>query len=124
MLRAALLRRGQRQIDLGELALPAPVVTKIAENGAPTLDRPERSFGRVRLWGTVGWMSAGWLLTFWLRVLKPAWFAAGDGTGLAACFWVGALFALTPIVLVSAVLAISWHLRRKRRKSGDAAVPS
>ena len=39
-------------------------------------------------------------------------------------FWVGALFALTPIVLVSAVLAISWHLRRKRRKSGDAAVPS
>lgn len=58
------------------------------------LDHPERSFGRVRLWGTVGWASAGWLLTLWLRLLKPALFATSGVTGLADCFWVGALFAI------------------------------
>lgn len=57
------------------------------------LDRPERSFGRVRLWGTIGWMSAGWLLTYWLRVLKPLWFEMDDGPWLADSFWVGAFFA-------------------------------
>jgi MFS family permease len=58
------------------------------------LDHPERSFGRVRLWGTIGWMSGGWLLTYWLRALKPLWFDMSDGPLLADSFWIGALFAV------------------------------
>jgi MFS family permease len=57
------------------------------------LDHPERSFGRVRLWGTIGWMAAGWLVTWWLHELKPIWFDRSDGPALADSFWIGALFA-------------------------------
>jgi MFS family permease len=32
------------------------------------LPNPEQDFGRVRLWGTVGWMAAGWFMGFWLSV--------------------------------------------------------
>lgn len=39
------------------------------------LQAPERDFGRVRLWGTVGWIVPGWLLSFWLS--EPAWIARG-----------------------------------------------
>jgi hypothetical protein len=35
------------------------------------LARPERQFGPVRLWGTVGWMTAAWLLSYWFD--DPAW---------------------------------------------------
>ena len=32
------------------------------------LPNPEQDFGRVRLWGTMGWMAAGWFMGFWLSV--------------------------------------------------------
>ena len=35
------------------------------------LPSPEREFGRVRLWGTVGWVSVGWLLGYWFA--DPGW---------------------------------------------------
>jgi hypothetical protein len=35
------------------------------------LSHPDREFGRVRLWGTVGWMSACWLLGYWFS--NPPW---------------------------------------------------
>lgn len=35
------------------------------------LPSPDRDFGRVRMWGTVGWVTAGWLLGYWF--LDPAW---------------------------------------------------
>lgn len=31
------------------------------------LRTPQRDFGRVRLWGTVGWVVAAWLLGYWVR---------------------------------------------------------
>ena len=34
--------------------------------------RPEQGFGRIRLWGTVGWMVPGWLLGVWFS--DPEWF--------------------------------------------------
>jgi predicted MFS family arabinose efflux permease len=47
------------------------------------LRRPERHFGRVRLWGTVGWVAASWALGCWfhdpewgcrcLTLLRPHW---------------------------------------------------
>jgi hypothetical protein len=36
---------------------------------------PGRDFGRVRLWGTVGWVMPGWLFGYWLS--DPGWL--GDG---------------------------------------------
>src|SRR5262249_27491506 len=35
------------------------------------LARPERQFGPIRLWGTVGWMAAGWFLGYSFR--DPEW---------------------------------------------------
>lgn len=31
------------------------------------LTEPAKQFGKVRLWGTVGWMAAGWLLGLWYQ---------------------------------------------------------
>jgi MFS family permease len=39
------------------------------------LKDPQRQFGRVRLWGTVGWVAIGWLVGWWLA--QPA--------GLSGC---------------------------------------
>ncbi len=35
------------------------------------LPHPERQYGGVRLWGTVGWMATGWLVGWWFS--NPAW---------------------------------------------------
>ncbi len=35
------------------------------------LPRPERDFGSIRLWGSVGWVVPGWLLGWWFT--NPAW---------------------------------------------------
>lgn len=35
------------------------------------LEHGEKHFGRVRLWGTIGWASPGWLLGYWFS--NPAW---------------------------------------------------
>jgi MFS family permease len=32
------------------------------------LDHPEREYGKIRLWGTVGWMAANWGLTLWFEM--------------------------------------------------------
>jgi MFS family permease len=57
------------------------------------LPAPERDFGRVRLWGTVGWVAAGWLVGAWLS--RPAWLFGGvAGSGLADAFRVAGLLAL------------------------------
>lgn len=32
------------------------------------LPEPDRQFGPVRLWGTVGWMAVGWLISGWLNL--------------------------------------------------------
>ena len=57
------------------------------------LHNPERSFGRVRLWGTVGWVSACFLLSLWLK-MKPLLLDTDESAGLADSFWLAALFAL------------------------------
>jgi MFS family permease len=67
------------------------------------LQHPEREYGRIRMWGTVGWMAASWCLTAWFAVV--GWRAGAGVTpvtdftdslrlgGLAA--FVLALYALT-----------------------------
>jgi len=63
------------------------------------LRNPDREFGRVRLWGTIGWIAIGWALTGWFRL---GWHKHGDAPNYAdalrlaaLCAWVTALYALT-----------------------------
>jgi predicted MFS family arabinose efflux permease len=37
------------------------------------LPLPEKQFGPVRMWGTLGWMVIGWVIGYWLSA--PAWLA-------------------------------------------------
>jgi MFS family permease len=32
------------------------------------LEHPEREYGHIRLWGTIGWAAANWCLTLWFKV--------------------------------------------------------
>ena len=41
------------------------------------LKHPERQFGLVRLWGTVGWMLAAWLVGYWF--CDPEWLCRAVG---------------------------------------------
>jgi uncharacterized membrane protein len=38
-------------------------------------------------------------------------------------FWVGALFAFTPMLVVGVVIGTTWYLRRKRRASDVPSRP-
>jgi MFS family permease len=53
------------------------------------LPDPSRQFGRVRLWGTVGWMSVGWLVSGLM-----AWQGARSGAGAYEAFWTGAVLSV------------------------------
>jgi MFS family permease len=91
------------------------------------LEHPERSFGRVRLWGTIGWVFACVLLTIWLREVMPALGVAAAEPVYADSFRLAALFAallsgysLTlpstpPAPVVRALEAPSEGLRRLHR---------
>jgi nucleoside transporter len=48
----------------------------------------EKDFGRVRVWGTIGWIAAGWALTGWRVAAKsvPAIALKGDTLFLAGIF--------------------------------------
>jgi len=47
------------------------------------LGDPARHFGRIRLWGTVGWVVSAWLVGGWLRLGQQEWWRAL----VAACGW-------------------------------------
>jgi hypothetical protein len=52
---------------------------------------PERHYGHIRMWGTVGWMAAGWVLTLWLHVAGR--FTSYHTPGLADSLRWGAILA-------------------------------
>jgi MFS family permease len=54
------------------------------------LDDPRRDFGRIRLWGTIGWMGVGWLVS--MCMLGTGSTRPGQGTYEA--FWVAAACAI------------------------------
>ncbi|HEX3314212.1 MAG TPA: MFS transporter, partial [Gemmataceae bacterium] len=64
------------------------------------LRHPDRDFGIVRMWGTVGWMAAGWTLTLWFMFID-AWTGTphvglSDSLRLGAIFgWILAAYSLT-----------------------------
>jgi len=57
------------------------------------LPQPEQDFGRVRMWGTIGWVWAGWFMGFWLS--RPIWLRITPGdSGMADIFRLAAVMAL------------------------------
>lgn len=69
------------------------------------LPHPEKEFGPIRLWGTVGWMAAGWAMTLWLT--EPAWLQpllpSWAMVGLRDCLVMGGVLAF---VLASYAFAL------------------
>ncbi|MDP6569117.1 MAG: MFS transporter [Candidatus Marinimicrobia bacterium] len=49
------------------------------------LDDSEEEFGKIRVWGTIGWIAAGWLLTGW-RFAGESMMLSGDTLLLAGIF--------------------------------------
>jgi predicted MFS family arabinose efflux permease len=76
------------------------------------LPQPERDFGSVRLWGTVGWMVPGWLLLLWRK-----FGGSGDGA-VVELFRVGAAFAI-----LLAVYALTLPATPPRRESVQRSAP-
>ena len=61
------------------------------------LKRPDRDFGLVRLWGTVGWMVVGWIVS-----MVMAWSGTHVGRGVSEAFWIAAgLSAVTAVYCLS-----------------------
>ncbi|MBI1915204.1 MAG: MFS transporter, partial [Planctomycetes bacterium] len=69
----------------------APALTLASAISFAHLAQPEHEFGRVRLWGTVGWIVQGWLLGCWFS--RPAWLTAWSPIDTADIFRLGALMA-------------------------------
>src|SRR4051812_21473199 len=46
--------------------VPGPMMLMGTTVSFPHLGRPDRQYGPVRMWGTVGWMAIGWLTGAWL----------------------------------------------------------
>jgi MFS family permease len=70
-----------------------PVVTIGNAVALAHLREPERHFGKVRLWGTVGWMASAWLVGLWLWLGATAGLLGGQAS-LADIFRIGAGLAL------------------------------
>jgi predicted MFS family arabinose efflux permease len=51
--------------------LTGPIWMLCATIGFAHLKHPERQFGPVRLWGTIGWMASAWLVGYWFK--NPDW---------------------------------------------------
>src|ERR1700727_3862359 len=52
------------------------------------LARPDRDFGKVRLWGTVGWMAVGWVVSGIM-----AWSGSKVGQGASEAFWIAVVLS-------------------------------
>jgi MFS family permease len=68
----------------------APAVSLSATLVLRHLAQPKEEFGRVRLWGTVGWMSVGWVVAAVLAISQ----GTGRAHGAYEAFWVAAGLSL------------------------------
>jgi predicted MFS family arabinose efflux permease len=77
-----------------------PAVTIGTSVSLAHLSSPERHFGSVRLWGTLGWAASGWTLGYWFH--NPDWCCrwlsylrpGAPHSQTADMFRLGAIFAL------------------------------
>ncbi|HTU90301.1 MAG TPA: MFS transporter [Gemmataceae bacterium] len=51
--------------------LTGPIWMLGATIGFAHLKHPERQYGPVRMWGTVGWMASAWMVSYWFQ--DPEW---------------------------------------------------
>ncbi len=78
--------------------LTAPATSLSSTIAFRNLDRPAAQFGRIRMWGTIGWMSVGWLVSLVMGLRgstqagQGAYEAFGVATGLSALI---AVYCLT-----------------------------
>ncbi len=60
------------------------------------LEHPERQFGPIRVWGTIGWMAASWIFNIWLfRYDSPRDHFDDSLRGGAIAAWLLAIYAFT-----------------------------
>ena len=61
-----------------------PLLTTITLSST---DHPERDFGKIRVWGSLGWMGAGWLVSLLAMDLSPSvgWLSVGASILAAVC---------------------------------------
>lgn len=71
---------------LAFFAVVAPMYALSNSLTMRNLDDPRRDFGRVRLWGTVGWMAVGWLVS-WCMLGTGS---TRPGQGTFEAFWIAA----------------------------------
>src|SRR5262249_18810743 len=55
-------------ISLAYWMVMVPTLTLGTSLSFTHLAAPENDYGRIRLWGTLGWVAAVWLLSFWFDV--------------------------------------------------------
>jgi len=70
-------------VMLAYCLLYAPTLALTNSIAMSNLDSSEDEFGRIRVWGTIGWIAAGWALTAW-RTVGGA--GSGDMLTLAGVF--------------------------------------
>lgn len=68
----------------------APVFSLANAIALRHLPRPLEQFSKVRLWGTIGWMSVGWVVSGVMLLTG----GASEGRGAPEAFWVAAALAL------------------------------
>ncbi len=76
-------------VFLGYWALTAPAYSLSNAMAMRNLDDPGREFGRVRLWGTAGWMVAGWVVSVVMAVTG----STRTGQGAYESLWVATAFS-------------------------------
>ena len=81
------------------------------------LENPERQFGVIRLWGTIGWMSAGWLVSLMMSLT-----GANQGGGGCNQAFVIALILSIIVGLYCLTLPDTPPLARDRRSAGCGRV--
>jgi MFS family permease len=78
----------------------APALTLTTAVCFANLAQPGRDFGKVRMWGTLGWVAPNWLLGFWFSESEWAqqvrhWIRPGDAHGLLSdAFLLGGILAV------------------------------
>jgi predicted MFS family arabinose efflux permease len=84
------------------------------------LKDPERQFGSVRLWGTVGWMAIGWVVGCWLAVPELlGWLRTPEGPRTGDAFRIGGAVAF---LLAGYTLTLP-HTPPRRAPGGARAAP-
>ncbi len=80
------------------------------------LEHPERDYGHIRLWGTVGWVAANWCLTLWFTVRE---YAESDKADLSDSMRLGAVaaFVLAFYALTVPHAPINAETEEERRRS-------